>query len=265
MSAAAITIISSQVPHLTGIVLQESTLDFVDSCKVFFTRFNEIRCGDTLAGVLAIVILTGLKFLGQVRVCRKLFAVISRARYLMLIIVGTFITYAYIRAGRSVPYNITGSVVEGRVIFDLPKFRTRVGNETLEFVDMVEEIGLRVVVIPLVSAMQMFVVAKVFADGQHIRVNQELLTLGLINMAGCFVAAMPTSASFGRTAVNIAAGARSPFSGVITPLAVLLAIYFWSDSFFYIPKPILAGMVVCTMWSLIDFNLPFELWSTKSQ
>lgn len=101
------------------------------------------------------------------------------------------------------------------------------------------------------------------ADGERLHMNQDMMALGMINVAGAFVAALPTSGAFSRTAVNIGSGVRSPISGLITPLTVLLAFYFWVDTFYYIPKAVLAGMIICNMWPLIDFQMPMELWMTN--
>lgn len=91
------------------------------------------------------------------------------------------------------------------------------------------------------------------------------MVLGLINILGSFLCAMPCSASFSRTAVNLSSGVRSPFSGVVTPIAIGVAIYYWGHSFYYIPKPVLAGVIISTVFPLIDTQLPQDLWRTKSR
>lgn len=265
VSAAAITIISSQIPSLTGIVMSPSTFDFIESWKIIFREFHAIRCGDTLTGLLTILLLLGFQHMEKIPYCTRYFKVLSKSRYLVLIITGTLAAYGYSKGYGDMPFFITGSVVEGRLPFAPPDFSTKEGNTTVNFFEMVEEIGLRVVVLPVVSIMQLFVVAKVFSEGEHIHVNQELMTLGIINICGSFLASIPVSGSFSRTAINMASGVRSSFSGVLTPITVILAIYFWSDSFYYIPKAVLAGMVICTMWPLIDIQMPIDLWSTKSE
>ena len=46
--------------------------------------------------------------------------------------------------------------------------------------------------------------------------NQELIAIGLSNVAGCFVSAYPVTGSFSRTAVNSQSGVKTPAGGVIT-------------------------------------------------
>lgn len=267
VSAAAITIISTQILPLTGICVPSSdALGFIESWTSIFNEFHAIRCGDTLTGLLTILLLIGLHYLEDIPVFPRAFKLFAKSRYLILITTGTLIAYAYCHSTRELPfYIITGSVVEGRLPFAPPQFSTVMDNRTVNFFEMVEQIGLRVATVPLISVMQLFVVAKVFAGGEHIRVNQELMTLGLVNVCGSFLGAIPVSGSFSRTAINMASGVRSPFSGFLTPLIVITAIYFWSFTFYYIPKAVLAGMIICTMWPLIDLQMPIDLWATKSE
>lgn len=266
VSAAAITISFSQLTALTGIIHASTAFDFIESCKVMAHNFQSIRCGDTLTGILTILLLVAFKFMEDITVCTRLFGVISKSRYLIVIISGTLIAYAYIASDMDLPFYITGSVVEGHLPFAVPQFSVVENNvTTANFLQMVENIGLRVIAVPIASVMQLFIVAKVFSEGERIHVNQELLALGVINVCGSFLASIPCTGSFSRTAVNIASGVRSPIAGLITPFTVLVAIYFWSDSFYFIPKAVLAGMVICTMWPLIDIQMPINLWATESE
>lgn len=266
VSAATITIITQQLFPLTGLPTATYGQGFIESWESIFSQFKDIRCGDTLTGILTILLIVGLKSLERITILPIFWKLLSNARYLILIVTGTSIAYAYHLSDCELPFYITGSVIEGELPFVLPQFSTLTSdNTTVTFFEMVEGIGLRIIVVPLVSVGQLFVVAKIFADGERIHVNQEMMTLGVINVCGSFVSAMPVSASFSRTAINIAAGARSPFSGLITPITVLIAIYFWSDGFYYIPKAVLAGILICAVSPLIDLQMPVHLWSTKSK
>lgn len=44
--------------------------------------------------------------------------------------------------------------------------------------------------------------------------TQEMMTLGLSNILGSFVSAMPTTGAFTRSAVNHASGVRTPLNGL---------------------------------------------------
>lgn len=54
------------------------------------------------------------------------------------------------------------------------------------------------------------------ARGESLDATQEMLTLGLCNVAGSFFHSMPVTGSFSRSAVNDASGVRTPLGGIYT-------------------------------------------------
>lgn len=54
------------------------------------------------------------------------------------------------------------------------------------------------------------------AKGKAVDATQEMIALGLSNIAGSFVRSMPVTGSFTRTAVNNASGVRTPAGGIFT-------------------------------------------------
>ena len=54
--------------------------------------------------------------------------------------------------------------------------------------------------------------------------TQELLVLGVGNVLGSFVSAMPITASFSRSGVNNASGVKSPGAGIFASLLCICAL-----------------------------------------
>lgn len=92
-----------------------------------------------------------------------------------------------------------------------------------------------------------------------------MLALGLCNILGSFVRSMPTTGSFTRTAVNNAAGVKTPMGGVITGCLVLLACRLLTDTFAYIPKTTLAAVIIIAMYYMVEVHVFVVLWRTKSK
>lgn len=110
--------------------------------------------------------------------------------------------------------------------------------------------------------------------------NQELLTVGLCNVAGSCVQSMPTSGAFTRYAISKACGLRTPlanlYSGknqiyfklhiksmyifLLLGVIVLLALSYLSPYFNFIPEATLAAILICSIFTLLDFKLPWRLW-----
>lgn len=64
----------------------------------------------------------------------------------------------------------------------------------------------------------------ILAEGKPVDATQEMLAIGLCNIASSFVNSMPVSGALSRGAVNNASGVRTTFGGVYTGIIVLLSL-----------------------------------------
>jgi high affinity sulfate transporter 1 len=90
------------------------------------------------------------------------------------------------------------------------------------------------------------VLARVYADkrGERVDANQELVALGLVNVAAGLFQGMPVSGSQSRTPVAEAAGARTQLTGVTAAVVLLAIILGAPETFRNLPQPVLAAVVV---------------------
>ncbi len=90
------------------------------------------------------------------------------------------------------------------------------------------------------------VLARVYADkrGERVDANQELVALGLVNVAAGLFQGMPVSGSQSRTPVAEAAGARTQLTGVTAAVVLLAIILGAPEAFRNLPQPVLAAVVV---------------------
>jgi SulP family sulfate permease len=84
--------------------------------------------------------------------------------------------------------------------------------------------------------------------------NQELVGQGLAKIASGFSAAFPVSGSFSRSALNLYVGATSAWSTLFSVLCVLLCLLFFTDIVSYLPRSVLAAMIMVPVFSLLDFS-----------
>lgn len=87
--------------------------------------------------------------------------------------------------------------------------------------------------------------------------------MGLCNLLGSFVSSMPTTGSFTRTAVNNTSGVRTTLGGIFTGSLVLLALGLLTETFYFIPKTVLAAVIISAMIFMVEVELVFTLWKTK--
>lgn len=111
-------------------------------------------------------------------------------------------------------------------------------------------------VITLVGFMESIAVAKVYArrHGYQIDPNQELIGLGAANVASGLFGGYPVTGGFSRTAVNDAAGARTPLASVVTAAVVLVAVVLFTPLFEVLPQAALGAIIIVAVVNLVDIR-----------
>ncbi len=95
--------------------------------------------------------------------------------------------------------------------------------------------------------------------------NQEFIGQGLANVAGSFFSAYPSSGSFNRTGVNLAAGAKTPLSAIFAAFFLIIILAFVSPLAKHIPYVVIASLLLLVAWKLIDVEqIRHEIKAGKS-
>jgi SulP family sulfate permease len=87
---------------------------------------------------------------------------------------------------------------------------------------------------------------------QRIVPNQELVGLGVSNVAAAMSGGFPVTGGFARSVVNYDAGAETPLAGAFTAVGILAATLFLTPLFQYLPQAVLAATIVVAVLSLVD-------------
>jgi SulP family sulfate permease len=109
--------------------------------------------------------------------------------------------------------------------------------------------------------------AKTLASrsGRRVDTNQDMLSLGVANLACAYTSGMPASASLTRSALNFESGARTGLSSIFSGLLCLIVALTLGGYITLIPKAVLAALVICVAGSLINRrHLRICLNATKS-
>lgn len=93
--------------------------------------------------------------------------------------------------------------------------------------------------------------------------NQELYSLGLANMIGSIFQAYPVAGSFSRTIVNDENRAKTSISLVVSALLVTLTVLFLTPLIYYLPKTVLAAIILTAVPGLIDWGEVKFLWRIR--
>jgi SulP family sulfate permease len=106
----------------------------------------------------------------------------------------------------------------------------------------------------LLGGVESLLSAKV-ADGmtgrKH-RSNMELVAQGIANIASALFGGISVTGTIARTATNVRAGARSPISGIMHALFLLLFMLVAAPLASFVPLAALAGVLVVVCWNMAE-------------
>jgi len=119
--------------------------------------------------------------------------------------------------------------------------------------------------IAVVSLADTISTATAFADrtGQEIHGNQEMIGIGVANLAAGVFQGFPVSTSGSRTAVAERSGAKTQLTGVVGAALIILMIVGFPGLFRNLPQPALAAIVITASLSLADIPGTVRLWRQR--
>ena len=91
--------------------------------------------------------------------------------------------------------------------------------------------------------------------------NQELLGLGLANLATAVFSGFPITGGFSRSTVNSEAGARTVMAGVFSGAILSIVVTFLTSWFFYLPDVSLAALIMFSALRLLEADTIRYLWT----
>ncbi|NRA48675.1 MAG: solute carrier family 26 protein [Phaeodactylibacter sp.] len=240
-SAAALIIGLSQLKHLLGVDIPRShhVHEIVGNAIAQFGDINLYTFG---VGIAGIVLILGIKKINK-----------SIPGPLIAVAFGIAIVYSLGLVDKGV--KIVGTVPEGLPSFGIPSFSSEQFSALLPIA----------LTIALVSFMESIAVAKAIQSkhkNYKIISNQELIGLGAANIAGSFFQSYPTTGGFSRTAVNDQAGAKTGLAAIISAILIALTLLYLTPLFYYLPKAVLASLIMVAVFGLIDLKEVRHLWHT---
>ncbi|HEY1793286.1 MAG TPA: SulP family inorganic anion transporter [Opitutaceae bacterium] len=91
-------------------------------------------------------------------------------------------------------------------------------------------------------------------SGQKIEPNQELIGMGVANIACSFFGAVPGSSSFARSSVNFQSGAATQLSSMMSSVIVLAVLAYVTPVFNFIPVAALAAHLIRIGFKMVNWH-----------
>ncbi len=254
-TGAAIFIIGTQLAPLTGITVPREA-GFAEILVHLWQGLSEFSGVTALFGGLCVVALIlarkplvdGLERVGMPRAKA---AIVGRTAPLVLVVVATLVAAA-LQLGDTGRLAVVGSIPAGLPGLDFGFLRESGWLGLLPSALM----------IALIGYVESISVARALAFRRHEKIDpdRELMALGVTNMAGACVGAMPVAGGFARSMVNFEAGARTQAAAIVTAIWVALGALFFTGLLNDLPKAVLAAIIVVAVHQLIDFGSLLRTW-----
>ncbi|MDC9722321.1 MAG: solute carrier family 26 protein [Urechidicola sp.] len=237
-SAASLIIGLSQLKNLLGVDIARNNR-LQNLLSEAFRHINEIHWITFIIGVLSIITIILIKKYAK------------RIPAALIVVIISIVVVKFFRLDQ-MGVAIIGEIPQGLPEFRLPHLNIQILTDllpiafTLSFIAFLEAIS----------------VAKAI-EAKHTEYkvvpNQELIALGLGNVVGSFFQTYPATGGFSRTAVNEQAEAKTPLAALISALIVAYTLLFLTPLFFYLPKTVLAAIIMVAVFGLLDFSVPKQL------
>ena len=240
-SAAALIIGLSQLKHLLGVEIPRSHYVY-EIIFHAFEQINEINWMTVGIGLTGILMILGVKKVNK-SIPGPLVAVLLSILAVWLLDLSNY------------GVKIVGEVPGGLPAFSLPQLN----------METIQQLLPTALAISLVSFMESIAVAKAIQakhNDYKVLPNQELIALGASNIFGSFFKSYPTTGGFSRTAVNDQAGAQSGMASMISAILIILTLLFLTPVFYYLPKAILASVIMVAVFGLINITEAKNLFHT---
>lgn len=238
-SAAAIIIISSQLKYLFGIESGQFQSLWTSIYQIF-TNISETHFLTLSIAIFSIGFILVSEYFSK-KIPSKL----------ILVFLGIIVSYFFELNDKGV--DIIEFVPSGLPKFNLPSISL---NECISLLPTV-------ILVSIIGILETVGIAKALEhknDFYEIDTDQELLALGISKIGGSFFSALPSSASFSRSAILHQSKARTNISSIITFLFVVLSLLFITPYLFYLPKVILAVIIIYAVINLFEYRLGKQLY-----
>ena len=231
MNGIALTVLISQVPKVFGFNIESD-----GPARNIWAIMQAILSGNTNwtafaigAGTLALILLL------------KRF---KRVPAILIAVVGATVIVGMWDLATTAGVAVLGPLPQGLPAFEIP---------WIHQADIVPVL-IGGFAVAMVSFADTSVLSRTYAARLRTSVepNQEMVGLGLANLAAGFFQGFPVSSSSSRTPVAEASGARTQLTGVVGAVAVALLLLFAPNLLQHLPSAALAAVVIASAIGLIE-------------
>lgn len=232
-SAIAAIIFTSQVKTFFGIDLPNTAVTFIGKWALFFRYIHTTNLYALGLGLLTLVFIIFIP--RAVKVPGSILA----------ILVTTLLVYFF-----DIPVETLGTKF-GEMPSSIPL--PRVPDFSFEKVSMLIQPAFTIAMLCAIESLLSAIVADGYTGGTH-KPNKELVAQGIANMVIPLFGGIPASGQIAKTMTNIRSGGRSPVSGVIHAIVLLVIFLFLGKLAKHIPMACMAGILIGVAYKMSEWH-----------
>jgi SulP family sulfate permease len=236
----ALVIASTQLKDFFGIPLEEVPGEFIERMRALAEQADMASPITTVvgAGVLALIVIWN--------------RLVPRVPgYVVALLTGTVIV-TVLRLPLDTIGTRFGGIPAGLPDIQLPAFRP-------ELILTLLSPTLTIAVLGAIESLMSAVVADRMTGTKH-NSNVELFAQGIANILSPLVGGLPATGAIARTATNIRAGARTPVSGMVHAVTLLVILVAAAPLASAVPMAVLAATLLVVAYNMGEWHEIPELW-----
>jgi sulfate permease, SulP family len=242
-SGIALIIFSSQIKDFFGMPVESVPADFVEKWIVYADHFTEVNW---VAFVIALsTVLISLFF---IRVTAKI------PGSIVAIVLSTVVVYYFDLPVETIETKF-GEIPNS---IPLPQFP----QIDFAIIKSLIQPAIAIALLGSIESLLSAVVADGMIGGRH-RSNMELVAQGAANIFSGLFGGIPATGAIARTATNIKNGGRTPISGIVHAVVLLLIMLLLAPVAKLIPLSCLAGILVVVAWHMGEWHHFFALFKSN--
>ncbi len=233
-SGIAVVIFSTQIKDFLGLSIDQVPADFIGKWATYFQHLHTINWIAVIIAITTVVV--SLNFF---RISNKI------PGSLVAIVLSTLAVWFF-----QLPVETIESQF-GEIPNTIPK--PSVPNINFAMIQELIQPAIAIALLGAIESLLSAVVADGMTGGKH-RSNMELVAQGAGNIFSGLFGGIPATGAIARTATNIKNGGRTPISGIVHAVFLLLIMLLFAPVAKLIPLSCLAGILVVVAWHMSEVH-----------
>lgn len=233
-SGIAVTLFSTQVKDFLGLSMTKTPSEFIPKWKAYISHMNTTNLYTLAIGLLALIIL-----IFWPKINKKI------PGSLIALIVTTLVVFIF-----NLPVATIGSQF-GKISSNIPM--PHIPNLNLNTLKALIGPAFTIALLGGIESLLSAVVSDGMIGDKH-NSNAELIAQGIANMGSSLFGGIPATGAIARTAANVKNGGRTPISGIVHSITLLLIMLVFMPLAKFIPLTTLSAILIIVSYNMSEWR-----------